>query len=194
VNPKTASFDRLPRVYAITGRYRDQKQWWHRFDALVTAGHGLIQLRPEIENHAELEAVAAEAALRCRSAGTVLILNGPVPLVRKLGLPGVHLPSATLRQLGKRPLPAGRLVGASCHTRSELEHASEIGVDFVCLSPVRPTPSHPGAPVLGLARFAELARNCPLPVYALGGMGPENLREVRAAGGYGVAGISAFWA
>jgi thiamine monophosphate synthase len=66
-------------------------------------------------------------------------------------------------------------------------------VDFAVLSPVLPTASHPGAPGLGWARFAELACDRPFPVYALGGMRPEMLAEARSHGAHGIASLSGIW-
>jgi 8-oxo-dGTP diphosphatase len=64
----------------------------------------------------------------------------------------------------------------------------------VLVSPVAPTPTHPGAPILGWEGFAKLAKLSPLPAYALGGVGPSDLGQVRACGGFGVAGIRGFTA
>jgi thiamine monophosphate synthase len=122
-----------------------------------------------------------------------LILNGSPELVPALGTAGVHLTSATLMGLDKRPLPDEFLVGASCHSPDELAHARAIGADFACLSPVKATTGYAEHETLGFDRFADWVAKCDMPVYALGGMRREDLEAVRAAGGQGVAGISAFW-
>jgi 8-oxo-dGTP diphosphatase len=96
-------------------------------------------------------------------------------------------------QLASRPLPSDCLVAASCHDERELTHARDIGVDFVVLSPLRSTHSHPDATPLGWAGFTSLARRANLPIYALGGVTPGDLDAVREARGFGVAGIGAFW-
>jgi len=56
-----------------------------------------------------------------------------------------------------------------------------------------PTSSHPGEPGMGWRKFEELVQDLPLPVYAIGGVGPDDLDTAWAAGAQGVAGISAFW-
>ena len=61
------------------------------------------------------------------------------------------------------------------------------------LSPVLPTLSHPGEPVLGWDGFADLIRDYPLPVYALGGMAPELLEAARENGAHGIAMLRAAW-
>jgi thiamine monophosphate synthase len=98
-----------------------------------------------------------------------------------------------LREVAGRPLPATQWVGASCHDVDELQLASRLGVDFAVLGPVLPTATHPGAPALGWARFADLVEAAALPVYALGGVGPADLDRARGCGAQGVAGIRAFW-
>ncbi len=59
---------------------------------------------------------------------------------------------------------------ATAHDARELQAAAAAGADGVFLSPVFATASHPGAEVLGIARFHALARSSPIPVIALGGM------------------------
>jgi 8-oxo-dGTP diphosphatase len=83
------------------------------------------------------------------------------------------------------------VVGASCHDERELEHAHKLGLDYVVLGPVRETASHPGVRGIGWERFATLARDRSMPVYAIGGLARADLREARTHGAHGVALLSA---
>src|SRR5262249_14221660 len=74
-----------------------------------------------------------------------------------------------------------------CHTRAEIERAAELDLDFVVLGPVLPTPTHRGMPTLGWDGFAALAREAPLPIFALGGLAHEDLDTAIAHGAHGVA-------
>lgn len=141
--------------------------------------------RDEVKRVA-LHALAVEPRLR-----RALLVNHDVELARELGV-GVHLRATQLRELSARPLPRDCWVGASCHTAEELELAARLGVDFATLSPVCPTASHPDAGPLGWDRFAKLVADARVPVYALGGVGPDDMDRARAAGAQGVAGIRAF--
>ncbi|WP_205184165.1 thiamine phosphate synthase, partial [Burkholderia sp. LMG 13014] len=113
--------------------------------------------------------------------------------VMRLDGAGWHLDGTALRAAAQRPLPAGRWVSAACHTRDDLLLAAHAGADFVTLSPVLPTLSHPGAPTLGWAQFETLAAQAAMPVFALGGMTRTHLDDARRHGAYGVAGIRGFW-
>ena len=76
----------------------------------------------------------------------------------------------------------------------ELALAAATGCDFVLISPVAPTASHPGVAPLGWSGLAGLARSGRLPAYALGGMDADALPQAVAAGCLGVAAITAAWA
>jgi thiamine monophosphate synthase len=106
---------------------------------------------------------------------------------------GLHLTSVALMRASTRTLHGAKLLSAACHTEQQLAHAERIGVDFVTLSPVLPTASHPGAPTLGWARFGELVARTRVPVYALGGMTREHCERARALGAQGIAAITALW-
>jgi thiamine-phosphate pyrophosphorylase len=84
----------------------------------------------------------------------------------------------------------GRLRSASAHKLPELLAAERRGAQFVFLSPVSATRSHPEARPLGRTRFQLLARQTKLPVIALGGMTARKFRGL--SGAYGWAGIDAW--
>ena len=75
----------------------------------------------------------------------------------------------------------------------ELARAQELGSDFAVLGPVQPTPSHPGSAGLGWDGFSGLLRDCPLPVYALGGMRPPELEAAWRCGAHGIGMQRAAW-
>jgi 8-oxo-dGTP diphosphatase len=136
--------------------------------------------------------VAGLLAADCREAGADLLVSRDIELAREAGC-GVHLGADQLRQLRARPLPGDRWVAASCHSPVELRRAVELAVDFAVLSPVAATSSHPGRVPLGWPRFRSWVDGLPLPVFALGGMGPADIATAWRYGGQGVAGISGFW-
>jgi 8-oxo-dGTP diphosphatase len=131
------------------------------------------------------EALATHPALRAS-----LLINHDIDLARELGV-GVHLKASQLRGLDERPLPRDLWVGASCHDAEQLERAATLDADFATLSPVCATASHPDAEPLGWKRLADWIADARLPVYALGGVGPDDLERAHAAGAQGVAGIRA---
>jgi 8-oxo-dGTP diphosphatase len=108
------------------------------------------------------------------------------------GIHGVHANHHVLNQLTQRPVPEHLLFGASCHNAAELTKAAACGADYVLLSPVLPTDSHPDQKGMGWEKFEQLARSVDIAVYAMGGMQKTYLEKARACGARGIAGIRLF--
>jgi len=182
----------LPRKYIIS---KNEKSaiLFERLKRHLSAGNNLIQLRAKELPESEYRELASTAVKLARKSESKLILNSNLELVRSLDADGIHLTSKILMSLTKRPLPTDKIVSAACHNAEELLHAQQIQVDFVTLSPVLQTPTHPEAEPLGWGVFSKLASSVDLPVYALGGMKHEDLATALEHGGQGVAGINHFW-
>jgi thiamine-phosphate pyrophosphorylase len=190
----------LPRCCVITpepasASAADCSAFLDRLSAVLARGEMLVQLRVKSLDAAAFARLAADALARCDTAGAQLMLNGPIDAAGVMQLDGAgwHLDGAALRAVAQRPLPPARRVSAACHTADDLALAAHAGADFVTLSPVLPTLSHPGAPTLGWTQFAALAAQAAMPVYALGGMTRAHLDDARRHGAHGVAGIRSFW-
>lgn len=114
-----------------------------------------------------------------------LLLSGTALEARQAGACGLHSSAAALAGLIERP--PTRLWAVSAHNARDLERASALGADFVLVSPVLSTPSHPGDQALGWDGLRALVAASPLPVYAQGGLGPGDIGTARSAGALGVA-------
>ncbi len=182
----------LPGVYAITDAARyGFDAFMPRLEAALARGVRLIQLRERGLSPAQHRDFACEVVARAHARGARVLVNGDEALARETGADGVHLKAQQLMSAGAAPRIG--FWGASCHDGDELARAAELGADFAVLSPVLPTASHPGAPGMGWDAFAAQLRNCPLPVYALGGM-REDLYDMAARqGAHGIALLRGIW-
>lgn len=135
----------------------------------------------------------AAAVVKSRRTGQSIILTSNMTEVRSLGADGLHLNRHQLMTATSLDDRDGKWISATCHNRSELEKANVLNLDFVLLSPLRRTATHPEADPLGWEQFTDLVRCAGVPVFALGGVGPDDLHRVWGAGAQGVAGIGAFW-
>lgn len=105
---------------------------------------------------------------------------------------GLHLNSQEIHKY-----PTGQnfdfLTSTSVHNNDELLLAEKNDIDFVLLSPVKKTLSHPGSKPLGWTNFREITEITNLPVYALGGMTVNDIKTAKTNGGQGIAAIGEFW-
>lgn len=185
----------LPGLLAITGDIRDVGQGLGDLkSALARQPLPLVLLRAPELTEADYLTLAGSVLPVCESAGAGLLLHGaPDRFSRIPGARGLHLPWREAERLTRRPLPANAWLGVSCHNAAQLAHAVALGADYVTLGPVQPTATHPGQPAMGWSMFRELVSRAPVPVYGLGGLGPQQVFQARQAGGQGVAGIRFWW-
>jgi len=183
---------KLPPVYAISNASGlGTQEFLRRLERALARGLKLLQVREKQLPADELRRLAGEAVRLAHAGGARVLVNSDIELARELGADGVHLTAAQLGRLAKRP--EFDLVGASCHDAAELARAQAMGVDFVVLGPVKPTPSHPGAAGMGWEKFAALLRDYALPVYALGGLRPPDLEAAWRCGAHGISMLRAAW-
>jgi 8-oxo-dGTP diphosphatase len=181
---------RLPQHYAILDD-AVPSLLLDNLKTILNKGFKLIQARIKTLTVEAVDTFLEHAYPLCKAHKAWLLLNSAVEHSGRFELDGIHLTSHHLRAINNRP-EHKQWVAASCHNLEDLIHAQKIGVDFVVLAPVLPTPTHPDIKVLGWEQFAKLVIQTNLPVYALGGMSLSDLPMAQKAGGQGIAAIRAF--
>ena len=185
---------RLPDCYLITGELADcPALFLDRLQAALERGVKLVQLRAKLLPEDSLLDLYQQAQTLANAFDVPILLNGSPEQAQAVDADGVHLSADRLLKLDQRPLPTNRWVAASCHNALEVLHADQIGVDFIVISPVLSTLSHPQALPLGWEGLRALTELANLPVYALGGMTLADLEHAWWHGTQGIAAIRALW-
>jgi thiamine-phosphate pyrophosphorylase len=184
------------RFYLITDRRNvryDAVAWLPR---LAAAGLRALQVR-------EKDLAPRELAEHCRRLTEALprfgaprlYLNDRADLALALGFTGVHLREDSL-ELAQQPAVLRQRLrfGVSTHDLAGVRAAFEAGAEFATFGPVFETASKAGyGDPVGLEALAATAQATPLPLFALGGVTPERVRDCLDAGAAGVAAIGAVW-
>jgi 8-oxo-dGTP diphosphatase len=180
----------LPNKYWITPSSNHQSEaWLTKFDEKLTSDISLIQLRSKVEIDALF---IAELHNKCKQHNIKLLLNIPNKTFDEPYCDGWHITTGEMLKLEKRPCADDKLLGASTHNLDEALKAQEIGADFVVISPVQATQTHPDTIPIGWGSAEEVVNKLNIPVYFLGGMGLEDLGKTLKIGAQGIAGVSAF--
>lgn len=182
----------LPRVYAISNLLElGEEAFFKRLHHALEHGLKMIQVREKHLSVLELKAFAIKLVKLVSAYDAKVFINSNEPLATEIDAAGVHFTSAQLMSLKAKP--EGLLCGAACHNLAELGKAAQLGLDYVTLSPVNQTLSHPGADALGWPKFSQWLGDYPIPVYALGGMQMDDLDIARQHGAHGIALQRAVW-
>jgi 8-oxo-dGTP diphosphatase len=181
----------LAPVYAISNLSElGPSLFFERLAMALQNGLRMIQLREKQLSAADFIIFSRRVMAMARPFNAKVLLNSTavtadLSLPVQLGAAGIHFTAHDLMQLQVRP--RAMLCGASCHDREQLAHAAKLGLDYVLLSPVQATLSHVGAEPMGWAAFSDLIAGYSLPVYALGGMGVDDMHLARSHGAHGIA-------
>lgn len=186
----------LPRVYAITPEYSSIEDATVNLKFLLDQDHQLILFRQNQLDIREYRKYAATVLENIPELSEKLLLSGdPVALSAEPGFlingrfKGVQAPFHCVKKLLDRPLKKTLYFSVSCHDDAEMRHAEKIGADFITLSPVQKTKTHPESEALGWSEFRRLIKLSHIPVFGLGGLNREDFSKVIESGSQGLAGI-----
>jgi thiamine-phosphate pyrophosphorylase len=181
-------------LYLITDRTQTKgRDLLWLLEQALDAGVKAIQLREKDLGGRDLFLLAEKVSNLCQSYRSALFVNERIDIALAVNAAGVQLGNASVPvALARELLGAQKMIGLSTHSFGEALEAQQQGADFVLFGPVYFTPSKAtyGAPQ-GLNKLKEVLEKISLPVYAIGGIKPENILDLRRLGVSGVALISA---
>ena len=156
-----------------------------RVAALCRGSVSKVILREKDLPEEEYEALARQVLA---AGGDRVVLHHFPRVCQRLGVPRLHL---SLGQLEADPdlREQVKLLGVSIHAPEEAVRAQKLGADYVTAGHVFATDCKKGLPWLeGVVNAVSI------PVYAIGGIGPDNLAAVARTGAAGACLMSAFMA
>ena len=159
----------------------------------LLGGVKAVQIREKDLGIRELLGLAYRMRALTVRYGAKLFINDRVDIAMAVDADGVHLGRLSIPVQAARRASEGRLmIGVSTHRVQEAQQAEADGADFIAFGPVYETPSKMqyGRPV-GIHLLKEAAKNCTIPVFAIGGITIGRIDEVLAQGAFGAALISA---
>jgi thiamine-phosphate pyrophosphorylase len=152
---------------------------------LLVGGVDILQLRAKGFPLETVSAVAKKIIPLCKAAGIPFILNDYPELAAELGADGVHIgqEDGSISDVRSR-IGAEMIIGRSTHSLAQARQALADGADYIGFGPLFPTPTKAGRPSIGLEEVAEMERDVgsSMPAFCIGGIKPENLTQVLAAG------------
>jgi thiamine-phosphate pyrophosphorylase len=151
-----------------------------------------IILREKDLAEPEYRTLAVKAMEICSASHTRLVLHYYWETAAELGAESIHLPLHILRELTDEDKSCFSLIGASCHSVEDAREAVELGADYITAGHVFATDCKKGLPPRGLDFLRDVCRRVDIPVYAIGGVSPDNIAKVMEAGASGACVMSGF--
>ena len=180
------------RLYGIVDlSYVEKSDAARVADAMIKGGVDLIQLRGKRHSIDELVDLATELHELTARSCTPLIVNDHAEVASKVPVEGVHVGQHDDSiEVARRK--AGRVVviGKSTHSLGQALAAQREGADYVGFGPIFATPTKPDYRPIGLKDIKQAHLDVNLPIFCIGGIKIDNLKQVIAAGARRVAIVS----
>ena len=187
-----ASSAELPFIHAVTNSAAIRQK-----DFLATAERimrilgplGAVQLRSSEISGRRFHDLASKLVAFQAETGCWLIVNDRVDVAAAVDAKGIQLASHSLRVHEARSVAPDIAIGISIHSVEEAVAAQSDGASWCVAGTVFETPSHAGQPESRIPFIGDVARAVTIPVIAIGGIEPEHIAPLKAAGAYGIATI-----
>ena len=161
-----------------------------QIERIAKAGPAAVILREKDLPEREYRKLAAAVMDICKDSGTVCILHRFWETAAAMGAKAVHLPLPVLRSMTAEDREQFAEIGASCHSREEAEEAAALGCTYIAVGHIFATDCKKGVPTRGVEFLRDICNRSSIPVYAIGGVSSDNVRDVRWAGAAGVCVMS----
>ena len=163
-------------IFCITNRKLCREDFFARISKIAAARPAAVILREKDLSEKEYKELAKKVLKICREQKTACILHSFPETALELGCGSLHL-----------PLP---VLGASCHSVEDVVLAERLGCTYITAGHIFDTDCKKGLPGRGLEFLKNVCAGVSIPVYAIGGIAPVHIRQVKRAGAAGACVMS----
>ena len=175
----------MSEIMCVTNRRLCREDFLTRMEVVAAAAPAGVILREKDLAPDDYRVLAQQALAICRVHATPCIFHSFPQIALELGADGLHLPLPLLRTLSPEEREKFPLLGASCHSVEDAQEAERLGCTYITAGHIFATDCKKGLPPRGLSFLREVCRTVQIPVWAIGGIEPENFLSVMATGAQG---------
>lgn len=114
-------------------------------------------------------------------------------VARQLEIHKIHLPFSLMKKFAaEKQLQGMKVVGTSIHSVEEAVMAERLGASYITAGHIFTTNCKPGLEPRGMEFLEKICESVRIPVYAIGGIHPDNLKEIRKSSAAGACMMSEY--
>ena len=188
--------DLYGHTIVITNRSLVQGDFLEQLKKVARLHPYAMILREKDLSDEEYEQLAEQVLAICEAEQVRLFVHSKTEIAKRIGCRGIHMTIPGLQALSEwevRELHGCfTQVSVSCHSLEDMQYAVQHGATQIVLGTIFETECKKGLKGRGVAFVEEICRQCPVPVYAIGGINEKRLPQVMAAGAAGGCMMSGF--
>ena len=187
--------EKMLLLYAVTDRAWVGKQTLlEQIEDALKGGATIIQLREKKLDEDSFVREAIQVRELCHRYNVPLIINDNVDVALKSGADGVHvgIEDTPVEEIRKR-VSDDFIIGATCKTVKQAKIAEAAGADYMGVGAVFPSPTKTNAIRITNEQLRNIVSSVSIPAVAIGGIGYDNVCEIKGSSVSGVAVVSAIF-
>jgi thiamine-phosphate pyrophosphorylase len=155
----------------------------------IKGGADVIQFRDKTMATGDLIETAKKLKKVCSKDGVLFIINDRVDVALLSNAHGVHLGREDIPiKEARKLLGKNKIIGGTAHSLTEAIEAEKDGVDYIGFGHIYPTASKLKlTPPVGIEELKKAVKIINIPIFAIGGIELNNIKEVTETGVHGVA-------
>ncbi len=171
-------------MIAITDRHlcTSSKDYFDRIEKILDSKPRKLILREKDLNLKEYEELAKQVYELCIKKNIDMAVNSYVEAAVNIGCNDVQLSYHEYIKNSTIINDTIDTIGVSVHSVIEAKTAEKLGANYLIAGHIYDTNSHKGVPGKGLEYLKEICDSVNIPVYAIGGIKPENYQDIINAG------------
>jgi thiamine-phosphate pyrophosphorylase len=148
-------------------------------EKILDVGISLFQFRDKNSKYEIKKLTALKLQTLCKKYNTLFIVNDDVVLAKEISADGVHLGGDDMDINMARKILGDKIIGVSCYNNLEDAITAEImGADYITLGSFFNSPTKPEARKIAIDLLPIAKSKLNIPVVAIGGITPENGKQL----------------
>lgn len=172
-------------IICVTNRRLCRIDFLQRIEEIASCGPRAIILREKDLPENEYRQLAERVMAICERQKVPCILHSFVNTAIELGAEQVHLPMHVMRSLSEAEKACFSVIGVSCHSVEEAVEAQRLGCTYITAGHIFATDCKKRLSPRGINMLKRVCESVSVPVYAIGGINNQNIKEVRGSGARG---------
>ena len=175
----------MSEIICVTNRTLCKDDFFTRISEISSHHPKAIILREKDLKPKDYYSLAEKTANICKKNNTTLIMHTYYKEARKLLCRNIHMPLDLLREMPEKYKEYFNVLGTSCHSVSDALEAQKRGCSYIIAGHIFDTDCKKGLPGRGLEFLREVCGSVSIPVYAIGGINKQNIKDVLSSGAKG---------
>ena len=180
-------------IICVTDRKRCKGNFLVQLER-IAAAHPAAVIREKGLTPGKYAGLLGQVMALCRSHNVDCIAHSFPQAALATSCNALHMPLHMLKALPEGERRALQTLGASCHSVEDAVLAQRLGCTYITAGHIFATACKPGLAPRGLGFLREVCAAVDIPVYAIGGISPENIASARDAGAAGACVMGGFMA